>query len=208
MLCRWSLAIQEYNYVIVYRKRSANSNADALSRVTASAVATTLSLPQHSYKDLHDSQLQDPTLSTVLQACLASADSPQGTKWYKPPLYRYKQLWHQLKVIDGVLCRQYSPSPMQQIVTVPHLPPSLHKDTLNHNHGIPTAGHIGAEKTLEHLRHNAFWINMAKDVEQDCKQCSICQQSKPPLPQRAPLQNIPIGQPWQMIAVDILQVPL
>ena len=28
------------------------------------------------------------------------------------------------------------------------------------------------------------------------------------MPQRAPLQNIPIGQPWQMIAVDILKVPL
>ena len=28
------------------------------------------------------------------------------------------------------------------------------------------------------------------------------------MPQRAPLQNVPIGQPWQMVAVDILQVPL
>ena len=28
------------------------------------------------------------------------------------------------------------------------------------------------------------------------------------MPPRAPLQNIPIGRPWQMVAVDILQVPL
>ena len=28
------------------------------------------------------------------------------------------------------------------------------------------------------------------------------------MPQCAPLQNIPIGQPWQIIAVDILKVPL
>ena len=27
MLCRWSLAIQEYDFAIVYRKGSANSNA-------------------------------------------------------------------------------------------------------------------------------------------------------------------------------------
>jgi len=27
------------------------------------------------------------------------------------------------------------------------------------------------------------------------------------MPQRAPLHNISIGQPWQMVAVDILQVP-
>jgi len=46
---------------------------------------------------------------------------------------------------------------------------------------------------------------MAKDVDQYCKQCSTCQQSK--LPQPALIQNVPIGQPWQMIAVDILKVP-
>ena len=147
-------------------------------------------------------------MSTVLQARLALTDSPQSAKWNKPPLYRYKQLWHQLKVIDGVLCHQYSPSPMQQMVTVPLLPPSLKKDALNRNHDALTAGHLGAHKTLEHLRRDAFWINMAKDVEEYCKQCSTCQQSKLPMPQRAPLQNIPIGQPWQMIAVDILQVPM
>jgi len=28
------------------------------------------------------------------------------------------------------------------------------------------------------------------------------------MPPRSPLQNIPIGQPWQMVAVNILQVPL
>lgn len=28
------------------------------------------------------------------------------------------------------------------------------------------------------------------------------------MPQRAPLVNMPIGRPWQMVAVDILEVPL
>ena len=49
---------------------------------------------------------------------------------------------------------------------------------------------------------------MAKDVDQYCRNCSTCQQSKVSMPQRAALQNIPISQPWQMVAVDILQVPL
>jgi len=126
----------------------------------------------------------------------------------KPLLYRYKQLWHQLKVVDGVLCRQYSPRAMEEMVAVPILPISLQKDALSHNHDAPTAGHLGAEMTLKRLRRDTFWVNMAKDVEQYCKQCSTCQQSKLPMPQRAPLHNMPIGQPWQMVAVDILQVPL
>ena len=32
--------------------------------------------------------------------------------------------------------------------------------------------------------------------------------SKSSSPQKAPFQNIPIGKPWEMVAVDILQVPI
>ena len=46
---------------------------------------------------------------------------------------------------------------------------------------------------------------MARDVEQYCRTCATCQQSMPP---KSPLQNIPIGQPWQIVAVDVLQVPI
>ena len=134
-----------------------------------------------------------------------SADTPQTTRWNKPTFYRYKQIWHQLKVVDGVLCCQYT---IQQTVTVPILPPSLQKDALICNHDAPTAGHLGTEKILERLHHDAFWINMARDVEKYCRQCPTCQQFKFTMPQRGQLQNIPVGQSWQMIAVDILQVPL
>ena len=50
-------------------------------------------------------------------------------------------------------------------------------------------------------------MGMLQDVEH-CSECTICQQSKLPRPQPAPLINVPIGQPWQMIAVDILEVPV
>ena len=47
---------------------------------------------------------------------------------------------------------------------------------------------------------------MARDVEAYCRQCTTCQQAKLPSPTRAPLTNIPIGWPWEMITVDILEV--
>ena len=49
---------------------------------------------------------------------------------------------------------------------------------------------------------------MLQDIDRYCKECIICQASKSSTPQKAPLINIPIGKPWEMIAVDILQVPL
>ena len=76
------------------------------------------------------------------------------------------------------------------------------------NHDAATTGHFGADKTLERLRQDAFWINMAKDVAEYSRQCIKYQKSKLNMPQRAPLQNIPIGQPRQMVAVHILQAPL
>ena len=34
------------------------------------------------------------------------------------------------------------------------------------------------------------------------------QHTKPPAPTTGPLTNIPIGRPWEMVAVDILEVPV
>ena len=53
-----------------------------------------------------------------------------------------------------------------------------------------------------------YWVNTARDVEQYCREYTKCQQSKLSMPQRAPLTSLPIGRPWQMVAVDILEVPL
>lgn len=97
---------------------------------------------------------------------------------------------------------------MSGMVTVPILPSSLCREALLRNHDAPTAGHQGLRKTLERLRREAYWVSMARDVEKHCRECTKCQQAKLPTPQRAPLMNMPIGQPWQMVAVDILKVPL
>ena len=64
------------------------------------------------------------------------------------------------------------------------------------------------EKTLSRVRNEAYWVNMAQDVEVYCRQCTQCQQAKLPAPIRVPLTSLPIGRPWQMVAADILEVPV
>ena len=63
-------------------------------------------------------------------------------------------------------------------------------------------------KTLERLRQSTYWIGMTTDTQKYCDSCDSCHQSKPTLPQPVPLVSTPIGKPWEMIAVDVLQVPL
>ena len=107
MLCRWALAIQEYDFHIVYRKGSLNANADALSRTNNTPRAITLATPHPSTTNLRSAQLADLCISKVLQTRAHSELPPQDPDWRQHPLRQYQQLWTQLKVVDGVLCRKY-----------------------------------------------------------------------------------------------------
>ena len=74
--------------------------------------------------DLLQSQLEDSTISEVLQTQRDSSSPPQAKHW----LRRYRQLWIQLQIVDGVLCRTYTPSPHREEISVPVLPESLWAD--------------------------------------------------------------------------------
>ena len=82
----------------------------------------------------------------------------------------------------------------------------IHKEALWWIHDAPTAGHQGVEKTLDRLWQEVYWVSMARDVEWYCRECTKRQQYKLSMPQCAPLTSLPIGRPWQMIVVDILEV--
>ena len=213
LLSRWALAIQEYDFDIQYRKGALNTNADALSHrdssISHSAVTTTTQADA-SREALRKAQQEDPVIRVVYKALSKSTNRPTISNpcWRRPPLQRYRQLWSQLKITDGVVCREYVPGPTSDVINLPVLPLSCHYQALVHNHNSPTAGYQGTDKTLERLWQEAYWVNMATDVERHCRECTTCQRAKRTAPTRAPMKNIPIGRPWQMIAVDILEVPV
>ena len=213
MLCRWALALQEYNFTVEYRKGSHNDNADALSRRRetvgrASHLAATRSTTGVLTEQILIAQQKDDIIQQVYQALRLSVKQPTGTIWRKPPFSRYHQLWSQLKLREGVVYRTYIPGPTSQAITVPVLPACLRKEYLTLCHDSTTGGHQGWHKTLHKLRMEAYWVNMAQDADQHYRECNICQRTKPTAPKRAPMINIPVGRPWQMVAVDILEVPV
>ena len=163
--------------------------------------------------DMRKAQRDDPAISIVYTTLLSKNTPTHSGKWRQHPLRRYRQLWSQLQLIDGIVCRQYAPSPASDVISVPVFPESLQREALQRNHNAPSACHQGVEKTLQRLKQEAFWANMAKDINQYCSKCDVCQQAKlstptpAPAPAPAPMTNIPIGRPWKMIAVDVLEVP-
>ena len=107
-----------------------------------------------------------------------------------------------------VLCCKYSLGPSRDFITVLVVPDSMQQEFLHQCHDDPAAGHQGVKKTLERLQGKGYWVNMNQHVESHCCECTKCQKFKLPQPTWAPLTSMPIGKPWQMVAVDILTVPI
>ena len=78
---------------------------------------------------------------------------------------------------------------------------------LHRAYNEPSAGHQDTDKTLNCLQE-AYWVGMVSDVEKHCRECLNCQQRKQPLHTKAPMTSIPIDHPWEMVAIDVLQVPM
>ena len=160
--------------------------------------------------DLQQQQHDDPLLCQLheeLSKGGAETSPPQGHAWHQPPLRRNRQIWSQLTVKDGVICRKYIPGPTMDPVTVPVIPTPLQAMVISQHHDVPGAGHVGPDKTAARVRKVGYWVGMLCDIDQYCRECLVCQTSKLPLPPKAPLNSIPVGKPWEMVAIDILEVP-
>ena len=75
----------------------------------------------------------------------------------------------------------------------------------NHDHIL--ARHFGQNKTLELVCHGYSWPSLCADVQQFCKFCVTCMQSKP---QRhkpyGSLKQLPIPErPWNSISMDFIE---
>ena len=86
------------------------------------------------------------------------------------------------------------------------VPTSLQRQFLRTAHD--KAGHQGTDRKMARLSEIAYWVGIAKDVGYYCNHCTTCQITKAPASQPAPLQPIVASQPWEMVAVDILKVPM
>ena len=85
--------------------------------------------------------------------------------WNQHPIRKFSRIRSQLCVVDSVLCRKYTPGPLEKEKIVPVVPLSLQPTPIKANHDIISSGHQGVEKTLQRLNCTAFWIGMAKDTE-------------------------------------------
>ena len=62
---------------------------------------------------------------------------------------------------------------------------------------LAVAGHFGRERTLAMIQQRMDWPGLAKDVEELCRSCPICQRACPVVVAKASLHSLPIcNQPF------------
>lgn len=154
-------------------------------------------------------QRSDPVLSQVIDRLETNAGCPAPTgNWMKPPLRRYRQLWSELSMTDGILVRHRRPGPRQTSIPLIVVPSALVPSILEAVHDSPLGGHLGVDKTSTRILEKYYWAGYSTDVADFIQTCDVCQRRKTTVPSpRAALQPIPVGRPFEMLAMDFLELP-
>lgn len=210
---RWILAIQEFDYTIVYVKGEENTQVDALSRhlkgqdgelvgeernnIPAFHVLgiqlgedTTL---EKDFKALPRLQEEDPTLMKVLEVL----ENPEPDE--SAVSARLRQLY---KKEDGVLLRLVNgvdPFFQHWKVCVPQRVQMKLMWYIHHKNG-----HFGARKCFWQARRFFYWKNMEKHFKKVISTCELCQKVKfPNISCTGKLQPIIPEKPNLLVSVDI-----
>lgn len=77
---------------------------------------------------------------------------------------RLLQIWEQLMVCDGVLCRRFEAPDGSSAVAQIVVPSALHEEVLSDLHEGVLGGHLGIDKTLTRLKERFYWPGHHNDV--------------------------------------------
>ena len=129
--------------------------------------------------DIRASQLNDSDIALLLQAIEGGTDRPSWNTISSVPQHLKPSggTWDRLKVQAGMLYREFTIDENCETVLQLVVPASKREELVKYFHDIPSSGHLGAEKTLEKVRHSFYWASyeevhrrLLPDLWQMCSQ--------------------------------------
>jgi len=215
---RWALLLKGYDFVIVYRKGSANQKADILSRCPAytsrvggtTAIATEPLLGPEQWlevgaMEIEDEEFQEINIGAIeVESLLPEQKQRINNDALADEVYKsiYKEVAKEkcidknYEIIDDLLCwkgRLYAPEKTRQRI-------------MKSEHDSKIAGHFGRDRTMELVSRNFYWPKMEDDVRKFCNECNNCQRTKAPRHAKHGLLH-PLelaSKPWTHISTDFI----
>ena len=88
------------------------------------------------------------------------------------------------------------------------VPLQLRQQVMEEYHSGPLSGHFSGDKLYKTLVNHWWWQGMYSDVLKHCSSCPQCAIVNPSgRVNKPPLQPIPVSRPFQILGVDIMDLP-
>ena len=159
----------------------------------------------YSAQDMTKLQLEDSRIAYALQRLTAGEDKPTWDEISResPAVKKLCSGWETLKLVEGVLHREYYKEGLTNPILQLVLPKALVSNVLSSVHDAPTGGHLGRDKTVGAVQERFYWYGYQTDVSNWCASCEKCASRKPnPEKKRATLLPYVLGAPLERVQID------
>jgi len=215
---RWADILQEYDFVIIYRKGSLNQKADILSRCPAytfreggtTAIVEKPMLGPEQWLEIGAMEIYDETIECIeigaLEITLLSSEQKEAIKQDAKLDDEYIRLCKAVSKKENI---DTNYAIKEDILTWKgriYVPKGMKKKVMKSEHDSKVAGHFGRDRTMELITRNFYWPKMEDDVRQYCNECDNCQRTKAPRHAKHGLLHpleLP-SKPWTHISTDFI----
>ena len=195
-------------------KFSDNGNTGEVRVTTRSQMSKEVSEPVNecllegwNHHEIRLEQLADQNIGQLLIALEEGRDRPpwEAVSNGSSKLKTLWAQWERLEIHNGILYRRFESDDGMTIRRQMLLPEVKKQEVMKYFHDLPSAGHLGVDKTLEKLKISFYWPNMRETVQEYCRSCDKCFARKPKKQtNKAPLGTYISGEPMERVAMDIL----
>ena len=160
----------------------------------------------HSKSELKSMQEKDPDIGPIYR-WVTTGNRPHGNDvtMESPESRHYWILWDSLRLVDGLLYKQFLKRDGTGEFSQFLAPTCLRAEIMQQLHNSLQGGHLGQKKTRERILQRYFWFEMKIDINNWVLKCDACAANRKPIhTPRAPLGNMKVGGVLDRLSIDIL----
>lgn len=203
-LARWSIMLQDFNFVVKHKAGVLHMGPDSLSRYPLDDGTTVEGLGDEDKMEFKIFALQITDIARLQDTDETLKEIRDAIKNPDHATSKARRQSRSFVLDKDILYKKnFAQRGHEKLLVIPE---SLKYEVMYNAHDAVTAGHFGFIRTLGRLKGKYFWFNMVKEVENYVKSCPCCQSRKNPTQRPAGLLNpIPVNSvPFTLIGIDLL----